>query len=123
MTSDAMPIGQIITVLIFLASLLVALYFVRRHGSGWRQHFAAARRAQVVSELSLGPQERLRIVQIDHREYVIISGRNGTPAFFALPVHGIHARTAATEDGNELPNSLHAFSPSKNAAAKHGAGK
>ena len=123
MTSEAMPIGQISTVLIFLASLLVALYLVRRHGSGWRQHFAAARRAQVVSELSLGPQERLRIVQIDHREYVIISGRNGTPAFFALPVHGTHVRTAATEDGDELPNSLHALSPSENATAKQGAGK
>ena len=122
MTSEAMPIGQIITVLIFLASLLVALYFVRRHGSGWRQHFAAARRAQVVSELSLGPQERLRIVQIDQREYVIISGRNGTPAFFALP-HGTHARTVAGENGDELPNSLQAFSPSKNAIAKQGAGK
>ena len=81
MTSEALPIGQIITVLIFLASLLAALYFVRRHGTGLRQHFTAARRAQIVSELSLGPQERLRIVQIDHREYVIISGRNGTPAF------------------------------------------
>ena len=91
MTSEALPIGQIITVLIFLASLLAALYFVRRHGTGLRQHFTAARRAQIVSELSLGPQERLRIVQIDHREYVIISGRNGTPAFFALPAHG--ART------------------------------
>ena len=87
MTSEALPIGQIITVLIFLASLLAALYFVRRNGSGLRQHFTAARRAQIVSELSLGPQERLRIVQIDHREYVIISGRNGTPAFFALPAH------------------------------------
>ena len=123
MTSEAMPIGQIITVLIFLASLLVALYFVRRHGSGWRQHFAAARRAQVVSELSLGPQERLRIVQIDHREYVIISGRNGTPAFFALPVHNTQASSVATEDSDKLPKSLHPFSPSKNATAKHGAGK
>ena len=33
MTSEALPIGQIITVLIFLASLLAALYFVRRHGT------------------------------------------------------------------------------------------
>ena len=45
MTSEALPIGQIITVLIFLASLLAALYFVRRHGTGLRQHFTAARRA------------------------------------------------------------------------------
>ena len=122
MTSEALPIGQIITVLIFLASLLAALYFVRRHGTGLRQHFTAARRAQIVSELSLGPQERLRIVQIDHREYVIISGRNGTPAFFALPAHG--ARTQSpVEDGDELPKSLHAFEPTKKTKVKHGAGK
>ena len=122
MTSEALPIGQIITVLIFLASLLAALYFVRRHGTGLRQHFTAARRAQIVSELSLGPQERLRIVQIDHREYVIISGRNGTPAFFALPAHG--ARTQSpVEDGDELPKSLHAFVPTKKTTATHGAGK
>ena len=123
MTSEAMPIGQIITVLIFLASLLVALYFVRRHGSGWRQHFAAEQRAHVVSELSLGPQERLRIVQIDHREYVTISGRNGTPAFFSLPVHGTQAHTVANEDGDEMMKSLHAVSPTKSASPKHGAGK
>ena len=91
MTSEAWPVSQIITVLIFLAGLLAALYFVRRHGSGLRQHFTTVRRAQIVSELSLGPQERLQIVQIDHREYVIISGRNGTPAFFALPVQGPRA--------------------------------
>ena len=122
MTSEALPIGQIITVLIFLASLLAALYFVRRHGTGLRQHFTAARRAQIVSELSLGPQERLRIVQIDHREYVIISGRNGTPAFFALPAHG--ARTQSpVEDGDELPKSLHAFVPTHKTNVKHGAGK
>lgn len=122
MTSEALPIGQIITVLIFLASLLAALYFVRRHGTGLRQHFTAARRAQIISELSLGPQERLRIVQIDHREYVIISGRNGTPAFFALPAHG--ARTQSpVEDGDELPKSLHAFVPTQKTNVKHGAGK
>ena len=122
MTSEALPIGQIITVLIFLASLLAALYFVRRHGTGLRQHFTAARRAQIVSELSLGPQERLRIVQIDHREYVIISGRNGTPAFFALPAHG--ARTQSpVEDGDELPKSLHACVPTKKTNVTRGAGK
>ena len=122
MTSEALPIGQIITVLIFLASLLAALYFVRRHGTGLRQHFTAARRAQIISELSLGPQERLRIVQIDHREYVIISGRNGTPAFFALPAHG--ARTQSpVEDGDELPKSLHAFVPTRKTNVTHGAGK
>ena len=122
MTSEALPIGQIITVLIFLASLLAALYFVRRNGSGLRQHFTAARRAQIVSELSLGPQERLRIVQIDHREYVIVSGRNGTPAFFALPAHSARAQSPA-EDGDELPKSLHAFVPTKKTTATHGAGK
>ena len=122
MTSDALPIGQIITVLIFLASLLAALYFVRRHGTGLREHFTAARRAQIVSELSLGPQERLRIVQIDHREYVIISGRNGTPAFFALPAHG--ARTQSpVEDDDELPKSLHAFVPTQKTNVTHGAEK
>ena len=123
MTSEAMPIGQIITVLVFLASLLAALYFVRRHGSGLRQHFTAARRAQVDSELLLGPQERLRIIQIDHREYVIISGRNGTPAFFALPVHGARAPGAAGETTDELPKSLHAFMPTQRTSPKHGAGK
>ena len=122
MTSVALPIGQIITVLIFLASLLAALYFVRRHGTGLRQHLAAARRAQIVSELSLGPQERLRIVQIDHREYVIISGRNGTPAFFALPANS--ARTQSpVEDGDELPKSLHAFVSTQKTNVTHGAGK
>ena len=122
MTSEALPMGQIITVLIFLASLLVALHFVRRHGTGLRQHFTAARRAQIVSELSLGPQESLRIVQIDHREYVIISGRNGTPAFFALPAHG--ARTQSlVENGDELSNSLQAFVPTQKTNVTHGAGK
>ena len=84
MTSEALPIGQIITVLIFLASLLAALYFVRRNGSGLRQHFSGTPRANC-QRIVLGPQERLRIVQIDHREYVIISGRNGTPAFLHCP--------------------------------------
>ena len=121
MTSEALPIGQIITVLIFLASLLAALYFVRRHGTGLRQHFTAARRAQIVSELSLGPQERLRIVQIDHREYVIISGRNGTPAF--LRCRAWCADAIPVEDGDELPKSLHAFVPTQKTNVKHGAGK
>ena len=122
MTSEALPIGQIMTVLIFLASLLAALYFVRRHGTGLRQHFTGARRTQIVSELPLGSQERLRIVQIDHREYVIISGRNGTPAFFALPAHG--ARTQSpVEDGDELPKSLHACVPTQKTNVTDGAGK
>ena len=122
MTSEALPIGQIITVLIFLASLLAALYFARRHGTGLRQHFTAARRAQIVSELSLGPQERLRIVQIDNREYVIISGRNGTPAFFALPAHS--ARTQSpVEDGDGLRKSMHTFVPTQKTNVTHGAGK
>ncbi|CAI8306755.1 MAG TPA: hypothetical protein DIT66_00195 [Rhodobiaceae bacterium] len=123
MTSDAMPIGQILTVLIFLASLLVALYFVRRHGGGLRQHFTSARRAQVVSELLLGPQERLRIVQIDNREYVIISGRNGTPAFFALPANAKRDVANNVENSEALPKSMHAFLPTKASAANQGSGK
>ena len=122
MPSEAFATGQIITVLFFLASLLAALYFVRRHGTGLRQHFTAARRAQIVSELSLGPQERLRIVQIDNREYVIISGRNGTPAFFALPAHGAR-KQSPVEDGDELSESLHALVPIQKTNVKDGAGK
>ena len=120
MTSEALPIGQIITVLIFLASLLAALYFVRRHGTGLRQHLKAARRAQIVSELSLGPRERLRIVQIDHREYVIISGHSGTPAFFALPAYGTQTQSLV-ENGDELPESLRAFVPTQKTNVKQGA--
>ena len=122
MTSEAFATGQIITVLIFLASLLAALYFVRRHGTGLRQHFTTTRRAQIVSELSLGPQERLRIVQIDHREYVIISGRNGTPAFFALPAHGAR-RQSPVKEGDASSESLQAFVPTQKTNGKHGAGK
>lgn len=122
MPSEAFATGQIITVLFFLASLLAALYFVRRHGTGLRQHFTAARRAQIVSELSLGPQERLRIVQIDNREYVIISGRNGTPAFFALPAHGAR-KQSPIEDGDELSESLQALVPIQKTNVKDGAGK
>ena len=122
MTSEAFATGQIITVLIFLASLLAALYFVRRHGTGLRQHFTTTRRAQIVSELSLGPQERLRIVQIDHREYVIISGRNGTPAFFALPAHGSR-KQSPVKDGDSLSESLPTFVPTQKTNVEHGAGK
>ena len=121
MPSEAFATGQIITVLFFLASLLAAVNFVRRHGTGLRQHFTAARRAQIVSELSLGPQERLRIVQIDNREYVIISGRNGTPAFLRC-LRMVRGRNPV-EDGDELPKSLHAFVPTKKTTATHGAGK
>ena len=56
MTSEALPIGQIITVLIFLASLLAALYFVRRHGTGLRQHFTAARGRKSSANCPWGPK-------------------------------------------------------------------
>ena len=89
MTSEALPIGQIITVLIFLASLLAALYFVRRHGTGLRQHFTPAA-AQIVSELSWAARAPAHRSNRPSRicDYF---GPQRNAGFFALPAHGAHA--------------------------------
>ncbi|MEL0071748.1 MAG: hypothetical protein VW981_02620, partial [Rhodobiaceae bacterium] len=85
MAGEMISIVQIVTVVVFLAALIGALVLVRRHGAAISGHLNMRKRTQIVSDMALSNSERLRIVDIDGTEYVVVSGRSGTPAFYRLP--------------------------------------
>jgi len=85
MAGEMVSMVQILTVVVFLAALLGALLLVRRHGASITNHLHMRKRTHIVSDMALSNSERLRIVDIDGTEYVVVSGRSGTPAFYRLP--------------------------------------
>jgi len=76
---------QVITVVLFLGTMLGLLVLIKRHKEPLTRALHAERRAQIVSDLRLGVQERLQIVRIDTIDYVVITGKGVQPVLHALP--------------------------------------
>jgi flagellar biogenesis protein FliO len=85
MPVETVGLTQIITVVIFLGLLLAALAFVKRHRAPIAERLHGHKRVQIVNDISLGVAEKLKIIRIDDRDYVVISAKGQASQLFALP--------------------------------------
>ena len=75
---------QIIIIIGFLMMLFALMWFVRRHRSGITSRIHADRRMQHIEDLSLAPQQRLHLIEVDGRTFLVHAGKGHAASFIAV---------------------------------------
>lgn len=104
---------QIIIIIAFLMMLFALMWFVRRHRSGITSRIHADRRMQHIEDLSLAPQQRLHLIEVDGRTFLVHAGKGHAASFIA--VDGTVPDTPASASG--APHRQTKSSGGKSAAA------
>ena len=75
---------QIVIIVAFLMMLFALMWFVRRHRGGITSRIHADRRMQHIEDLSLGPQQRLHLIEVDGRTFLVHAGKGHAASFIAV---------------------------------------
>ena len=84
MYSQIIGTQQIVVTAVFLAVMIVLLIILRRKGGAIRASFKAGKRISVVEDTAVSPTERLRLISIDHNEFVMLSAKGQQPVLMPL---------------------------------------
>ena len=84
MYSQIIGTQQIFVTAIFLAVMIVVLIILRRKGGAIRASLKAGKRISVVEDTAVSPTERLRLISIDHSEFVMLSAKGQPPVLMPL---------------------------------------
>ena len=90
---------QIVIIVAFLMMLFALMWFVRRHRGGITSRIHADRRMLHIEDLSLAPQQRLHLIEVDGRTFLVHAGKGHAASFIAVdgtaPVSSDTASAAA----------------------------
>lgn len=75
---------QIVIIVAFLMLLFALMWFVRRHRGGIARRIHADRRMQHIEDLSLAPQQRLHLIEVDGRTFLVHAGKGHAASFIAV---------------------------------------
>ncbi len=75
---------QIVIVVAFMTLLFALMWFVRRHRGGITSRINADRRMLHIEDLSLAPQQRLHLIEVDGRTFLIHAGKGHAASFIAV---------------------------------------
>ena len=90
MYNDIIGTQQIIITLAFLGAMIVLLIILRRKSVVIRANLKSGKRIDVIEDCAVSPTERLRIVAVDQREFVMLSAKGQAPQLVALDLSLIH---------------------------------
>ena len=102
---------QIIIIIAFLMILFALMWFVRRHRSGISSRIHPDRRMQHIEDLSLAPQQRLHLIEVDGRTFLVHAGKGHAASFIA-----VDGEVVMTQPTTAKPRSQKKLSPKKPAA-------
>ncbi len=81
---EMLRFDQGLTLALFMLALGGLWLFVHRHKRGLSARLHRDRRLQLGDCLNLGGQGRIALISVDGREYLLVTGKNGTPALHPL---------------------------------------
>ena len=108
---------QIIIIIAFLMMLFALMWFVRRHRRGITSRILADRRMQHIEDLSLAPQQRLHLIEVDGRTFLVQAGKGHAASFIAVDGEVSAARDTASATSGAAPRRQAKASSKKSAAA------
>lgn len=91
---------QMFIMVVFLAALVTIWLIVKQYSGRIRNKLHADRRIEVMQEMSLGTHESLRIIRVDHQEFILHAGKN-TPASLHPINGGVVAQSHPQQTGIE----------------------
>ena len=84
MATEIVSMQQVIITVVFLSCLFGLLVFLRMKGGFIRANLQKGQRIKVIEETAVSPSERLRLISIDNRDFVMLSGKNIQPSLMPL---------------------------------------
>ena len=75
---------QIVIIVAFLMLLFVLMWFVKRNRSGIAGRLNPARRMQHLEDMSLAPHQRLHLIEVDGRTFLVHAGKGHAASFMAV---------------------------------------
>ena len=66
---------QIVIIVAFLMMLFLLMWFVKRNRGGIAGRLNPARRMQHIEDMSLAPQQRLHLIEVDGRTFLVHAGK------------------------------------------------
>ena len=108
---------QIIIIIAFLMMLFALMWFVRRHRRGITSRILADRRMQHIEDLSLAPQQRLHLIEVDGRIFLVHAGKGHAASFIAVDGEVSAARDTSSATPGAAPRRQAKASSKKSAAA------
>lgn len=105
---------QIVTIVAFILLLLGVLWFIKRNRSGIASRLHAERRMTHIEDLSLAPQQRLHLIEVDGRAFLVHVGKGHAAGF--MPVDGKAPMLATATPSAQLTEA--AGKPAEKAAGK-----
>ena len=75
---------QIVTIVAFLLLLFTLLWLIKRNRGGITSRLRAARRMTHIEDLSLAPHQRLHLVEVDGRTFMVHAGKGHAASFIAV---------------------------------------
>ena len=106
---------QIVIIVAFLMMLFALMWFVRRHRGGITSRIHADRRMLHIEDLSLAPQQRLHLIEVDGRAFLVHAGKGHAASFIAVDGEVVMTQDAPTATPAR-PLSEKKLSPKKPAA-------
>ena len=105
---------QIVTIVAFILLLLGVMWFIKRNRSGIASRLHAERRMTHIEDLSLAPQQRLHLIEVDGRAFLVHVGKGHAAGF--MPVDGKALMSAKSTPSAQLTEA--AVKPAAKAAGK-----
>ena len=107
---------QIIIIIAFLMMLFALMWFVRRHRRGITSRILADRRMQHIEDLP-APQQRLHLIEVDGRTFLVHAGKGHAASFIAVDGEVSAARDTSSATPGAAPRRQAKASSKKSAAA------
>lgn len=82
----SVSLEQIVTIVAFILLLLGVMWFIKRNRRGIASRLHASRRMTHIEDLSLAPQQRLHLIEVDGRAFLVHVGKGHAAGF--MPVDG-----------------------------------
>ena len=74
---------QVIIVFLFLLSLILAHFYVRKHKTSLSGKFGNSKYIQVLEDLSISPSEKIRLIKVGS-EFIFLASAKGAPTSIEL---------------------------------------
>ena len=75
---------QIVTIVAFLLLLFTLMWLIKRNRGGIASRLRPARRMTHIEDLSLAPHQRLHLVEVDGRTFMVHAGKGHAASFIAV---------------------------------------
>ena len=74
---------QVIIVFLFLLSLILAHFYVRKHKTSLTGKFGNSKYIQVLEDLNISPSEKIRLIKVGS-EFIFLASAKGAPTSIEL---------------------------------------